>query len=500
MKIWGLIFFGALLRLWFSVTTGLGDDEAYYWDWLRQRDWSYYDHPPMTTWLIGISSFVWGDTQWGVRFFSWIFTTLSSVMVFLITKGLFHRRAGFWAVLFFTLIPIYSLGGILMVPDAPMMFFWLILLYLFLPENEKYWRKTGFWVLYGLVLGAGLLSKYTIVLLMVSVFFYLLSSPKNRSLLLKKSPWLGVLVSLICFLPVIIWNYSHGWPSFTFHFSERHQNLNFDWSRFGEFIASQAVFLTPFFFVIVLIVLWQSFKRRHEEAWRYIFWFSFPTLLLFIVQPLFSSFKPHWTAPGYIPLLCASGFWWSNFLDRRSSKRSRVILLGFFMLSLGLLPTLFYIQIKRPFIHRVYSIFKDSSSKKWNPRWDVTNDLYGWPSAGERARELYRELEEELGQGKVFLATHRYQLTGQLSFYSKIRAWSLGDKEDQYDFFLENLGGETLFLGKSAIILADNRYNKSPLKNMNFERCSKREELNFYRGNLLSHQFYFWKCYNFQKP
>ena len=487
-----VIFLGAVVRLYFSVTTGLGDDEAYYWDWTRQWSLSYYDHPPMTAWLIGMSSFIWGDTQWGVRFFAWLFTTLSSVLIFSITRRLFDSRSGFWAVVLFSLAPIYSLGGILMVPDAPMVFFWLLVLYLFLPGKERNWSSWEFWLIIGVLVGLGFLSKYTMILLVGSIFLYLVFSSQRRKILLGIKPWLGFALALLFFLPVLIWNEQQGWPSFAFHFSQRHSGSHLDGGRFFQFLVSQIAFLTPIAFVILISRIGVSLKRLKQDRWSYIFWFSFPTLLIFTVQSLFSEFKPHWPAPGYLPLLSAGGYWCSRFIVQ--GGRLRQAFMGLFIFFLAVLPVLLYVQIQRPFIHSLYNSLKSEKAPAWNPRWDVTNDLYGWPEAGLKAQALFEDLrqEMELTGGQVFLAAHRYQLAAPLSFYSKEPSWSLSKGKDQYDFFKHKD-----FTGRAALVVADSRYYKDPKELKVFKNCQALESLKVYRAGFLSREFYFWKCYDF---
>lgn len=45
-----------LLSLLQAATTGLFDDEAYYWVYSQYLDWGYFDHPPMIAWLIKLGT------------------------------------------------------------------------------------------------------------------------------------------------------------------------------------------------------------------------------------------------------------------------------------------------------------------------------------------------------------------------------------------------------------------------------------------------------------
>src|SRR5690606_8565345 len=42
-------------------------DEAYYWLWGQHPDLSYFDHPPLNAWVLGLSGAVFGWTPFAVR-------------------------------------------------------------------------------------------------------------------------------------------------------------------------------------------------------------------------------------------------------------------------------------------------------------------------------------------------------------------------------------------------------------------------------------------------
>src|SRR5262245_49787049 len=51
----------------------LSGDEAHYWDWSRQLDWSYYSKGPLVAYIIRASCAIFGDTMFGVRFPALVF-------------------------------------------------------------------------------------------------------------------------------------------------------------------------------------------------------------------------------------------------------------------------------------------------------------------------------------------------------------------------------------------------------------------------------------------
>ena len=96
-----------LFRLAYAavVPLDLVHDEAYYWDWSRQLDWGYYSKPPMIAWIIGTSTFFFGEAEWAVRLMAPVLHTLTTLMIFQIGALLYSPRIGFWSALTFATAP-----------------------------------------------------------------------------------------------------------------------------------------------------------------------------------------------------------------------------------------------------------------------------------------------------------------------------------------------------------------------------------------------------------
>jgi hypothetical protein len=56
-----------LLKLAHWSFAGVFMDEAYYWMWAQHPALSYYDHPPLNSWLLGLSSAVFGWNVFALR-------------------------------------------------------------------------------------------------------------------------------------------------------------------------------------------------------------------------------------------------------------------------------------------------------------------------------------------------------------------------------------------------------------------------------------------------
>ena len=123
-----ILFF--CLRFFYALVIDLSPQEAYYWNYAKHPALSYYDHPPMVAWVISAGQLLLGKTESGVRIGGFLLTLLSTWLLYALGKLWFGRRTGLWAALLFQLAPAYFVYGVLITPDVPLNFFWLLTLYL----------------------------------------------------------------------------------------------------------------------------------------------------------------------------------------------------------------------------------------------------------------------------------------------------------------------------------------------------------------------------------
>ena len=272
------------LRLVTAFLIEITPQEAYYWNYAMHPALSYFDHPPMVAWVIRAGYFLLGKSELGVRIGGFLLTLLSTWFLYALGKVWFSKRAGLWAALLFQLLPLFFVYGVLITPDVPLTFFWLLTLYLFslaLGEDKK-WA----WYLAGGALGLSMLSKYTGIFLVPSAFLFLILHPRYRPWLLRREPYLALVVALIVFAPVILWNIEHGWTSFVFQVSNRlSEETSHPLGRLVEFLFVQLGVTSPMLLVGLLlssaIPVSLSMKDRRTK-WRFCFLFSAPLLLFFL--------------------------------------------------------------------------------------------------------------------------------------------------------------------------------------------------------------------------
>lgn len=283
------IFYGAwlLLNLVQSAATGLTDDEAYYWVYSRFPDWGYFDHPPMVALLIkaGYSIF---PNELGVRL---LFAIMSTIAIWMIEKLLPFKEP----LLFYTLMlamGVLQLGGIIAIPDTPLIFFTVLYFFIY----KKLVEKPGFSVavLLGVTIALLLYSKYHGVLI---VFFTLLA---NLKLFTRYHIYIAGITALLLLGPHLYWQYTHGFPSIQFHLLERNAP-EYKLSFTTDYILGQIILAGP---VAGPIFLWCTFRKKAVSAYERSLKFTAIGFYLFFLLTTFKGrVEANWTIPAFIPMI-----------------------------------------------------------------------------------------------------------------------------------------------------------------------------------------------------
>src|SRR5262245_32150841 len=142
-----------------SGTIELSKDEAYQWLWSKHLALSYYSKPPGIAFLQFAGTSLWGDTAFGVRFFSPVLAAILSLVLLRFIAREVGARQSFLLLLFCTCTPLLGVGTILMTIDPPLVLCWTLAMI-------AAWRalqpsgSTRHWVLAGVAAGLGFLFKY----------------------------------------------------------------------------------------------------------------------------------------------------------------------------------------------------------------------------------------------------------------------------------------------------------------------------------------------------
>jgi 4-amino-4-deoxy-L-arabinose transferase-like glycosyltransferase len=397
----------ALRLIWAACLGGL-TNEAYYFTYARHLSWGYYDHPPMVGAVAAAGLRLAGgvSSAFGLRLGFILMFAGSTWLLARLTARWFGPRAGLFAALVLNATVYYGLVvGTLAAPDGPLLFFWLLTLDLLAVALEAPGRK-GVWLAAGLAWGAAMMSKYYAVLIPSGVLLYLVLRPEARRCLRAPGPYLATLAGLAVFSPVVYWNATHGWASFAF---QGGRASGFDGLRpdmLAEALVAQALYLTPWVFVALLVVL-VRLARRGPRDWSapeaFLACQALPALSLFLGVATFKRIMPHWPMIGFVPLMSLLGLALSDLSAADPVRTLRRLVL----------PVAFPVVLGSVFVvHAGTGLLQDGQGRLLGliaPRADLTVDTVRWEQI---ARELGRRgLLDEPG---TFLFTDHWKFSAEL--------------------------------------------------------------------------------------
>ena len=95
------LFVAALTAIRFSIlaTTDLSFDEAHYWMWSERLAPAYFSKGPGIAFAIRASTALFGANEFGVRFFSPVLASGTTLLLFYFARRLFGLTVGLWAVI-----------------------------------------------------------------------------------------------------------------------------------------------------------------------------------------------------------------------------------------------------------------------------------------------------------------------------------------------------------------------------------------------------------------
>jgi len=474
-----------LLYIWITPFD-LAPDETYYWDWSRNLALGYYSKPPLVAWVIALFTSIGGNHPFFVRVGAVLFSLGSSIVLFYLGRALFNAKVGFWAFIIANATPGFAVGSLIMTIDPPLLFFWgltILLLYCALSREKK-----GYWYLAGVSLGLGLLSKYTIVALIPSLFFYLAFAPTKRFWLRRKEPYLFIIIGLVILSPNLYWNYINQWPSIKQPAGlVDDQNLS-SLTTFIWFFGPQAGILSPITFLLVLYGLWQGGKRgifHHDDRYLFLFWHAIPLLGFFLILSLFSVCYVNWAAPAYFTaFILAVAIVWEGGWQEKTKKwvLASALLLGTIICLLA---------YNMDTIRAVAVGFGANIPADKFP----TSRLKGWRELGAEVSTLLNDA----GREKTFIISYKRQYVSEIAFYAEghPRVYTLnlsGRMQSQYDLW----GGLEDKIGFNALYITK-LTRRPPDKFANaFDHVEEIKTVKIYEGKELIKGFSIFYCEGFR--
>ncbi|MDF2940792.1 MAG: dolichol monophosphate mannose synthase [Gammaproteobacteria bacterium] len=190
-------------------------DTFYYWEWSRHLSLSYYDGPPLIAYGIKLFTLLFGNSLFALNFLGVVCVTLTSWAIYKIVELLADKKvASLAAALYFT-APFVNQELLSRVTyDNLLNLFWFLSFYFVIRYIS--FQKTSDIYKFGIAAGLMLLSKYDGVVLLLALLIYFLYSKQQRAIFSNKHFYLAMLIVVLVFSPVLIWNAQHNWLSFKY--------------------------------------------------------------------------------------------------------------------------------------------------------------------------------------------------------------------------------------------------------------------------------------------
>ncbi|MDR1952628.1 MAG: glycosyltransferase family 39 protein [Elusimicrobiota bacterium] len=429
---WTLNILITLLKFFliFATKSALSAQEAGHWLYSKFISYSYLEMPPLTAYIIKLSTLIFGDNTFALRFPSVVLFFFSSVILYSAAKRLFGEKTAFLSFIIINLIPLFAIPFYLMTTyDSIIIFLWLISFFIFILIIQT--NNKNYWYLLGLSCGLSLLSGFGTILIGASVFLFILFSRRHRGWLLRKEPYFAALIVFIAFLPVLFWNIENSWAGFWFE-----HRINFANSglilypkNFFNYLANQFLYIFPLIFLLLwgtlFFCFYKGYFKKNENICLAAF-FSVLPLILFNIISLF-GINESWTiGAGYFISTIAASF--IIILHWKNKIFKTVVIFSF------ILAFIFSVF----FVARVVKKLSPSDID-FDPlkRTNIVYDIYGWEEIGAEIRKI---ADAYPVKSRPFIFTNDKNIADRLSFVlPEFKVICISPQIDDYDIWQRNI-------------------------------------------------------------
>lgn len=434
-----VIFLAFIIRVIAIGNISLIPEETYYWNYANHLDWSYFDHPPMVAYLIKIATTILGTNEFSVRLPALLCWCVAGFYSFKLSNKI-SLNTGIYAVYLLSILPFFFIQSIIMTPDLPLIAAWSACLYYLFEILIK--DKTNAWYKLGLCFGLGMISKYTLALLVPTTILYMFMDKKSLKKLLTPYPYIATIIAGIIFTPVFYWNAKHQWASFTFQTTQRFTS-GYEFSL-HEIIGLLILFLTP----IGIIGLFRMLKGNNcqniaVKHLRFIQIYTAFPLGFFMLFSIFHTTKFNWIGPGLLAAIPWLAFELSTFKKKFNKPWTitAALLLATYM------SVFVVIMTGRPII--IYNAFLQKFSD--------------WDNFYSQIKLITDKISQKTHTPTVIVPLDKYNIASELSFYqAKHHANNLkmygrnifGQDALMYNYWYK---GESL-KNKNILVIHDDRY------------------------------------------
>ena len=435
-------------------------EEAQYWLWSQNMAWHYYSKPPLVAVLNYLSTAILGNIELGVRINAILCGVGMSWITFLFGRHLYSPKVGFWAAMILQAMPMWWLASTFHMTDSALTFFWVLSVYLAyrgLEDGKKPW-----WIWAGVAAAFGLMAKMVMILIFPFLLLYLIYTKSWKAQ--SKNYILFVLITLLGFIPALIWNWQNNFDTFK-HLAALSggggESKPFDagksFGQFFEYIGGQLAMISVF----MLPLFVGAFRKTILSQDRVKVYLLLPAVMSwagFALLSFLTSIEVNWPVFAYGSLAILMAAWVCN--QSLTWQKIRNWGVG---LSIGL--PLFFLLPDFTFIKSIPAIKKAEKS--------AFRRMAGYEPLAARLVSL----QDSLGVHDAYIFSETYHMASELSFYlpehPQTYMLNMGSRKNQFDLW----PGLEQFVGKDEVGIFVSWNYESPGEFADFQELIYEEEL-----------------------
>lgn len=318
-----LVIAGAIVVLHLSTNGryGFHRDELQFLSDARHLDWGFVAYPPFTPLVERVSLSLFGVSLAGLRLLSVIAQAAAIVVTGLMARELGgERMAQATAALCVALSPLPLFEGTEFQYTTFDYLWWVLIAYFvirLLKAGDPRW-----WLAIGAVIGLGMQTKYSMAFYVAGIVGGVVLT-QARKYLLSSWLWAGVALSLLIYLPNLIWQINHDFISL--HFLQYIHARDVGEGRSDGFARDQFLICTNLFAAPLWIAGLLGYLR--DRRYRMLAWMYLIPLALFIA----GKGRGYYLAAAYPMLMGMGAVMGERWIESLSKGWKRTVEIAFFL-------------------------------------------------------------------------------------------------------------------------------------------------------------------------
>lgn len=404
-----------LLHLLLSGRYGYFRDELYFLDCGRHLAWGYVDMAPMIA-LVARLALALGGSLHVLRAIAGIggaaIVALTMLLAWRLGGGRFAQGlAGLCALI----VPEFLGTASLFTMNVFEKVLWAACAYLLVRIIQT--ENSRLWIWFGVLCGVGLMNKHSMVFFGAAVVVGLVLTKLRRELL-KPWIWVAGVIALVIFLPNIIWQIQHNFPTLEDLRNVAASDKNVVLGP-PAFIREQILLIHPVTFPVWLAGLW-FFMGGRGTRYRILGWIYLALLVIFIVL----HGKNYYLSGAYPMLLAGGGVAIEDWLSRGRAthgklwpKAAIVTIIG----GLGGLTAPLALPLLSPPGYVAYQEWLHVKPSKTEVHHDgplpqFLGDQFGWPELASEVGAFYNSLPAD-ERARTAILTGNYGEAGAIDMF-----------------------------------------------------------------------------------